>query len=174
MFILSHVTLTFRRECKNHDCTRIRITIGKRIAVRICCRIECAYPNGNGRGIIIFFMFETPGAFQEAKNRIREIEEQQRRKSQEAMTDWFIAKEAHLTTERYGISQLKNRIRTTSSLSSLKEDLKMALQLGEISREAYDTYLRDIEDAEDGEVIATKDFPFGMQQFVQDMEKSPL
>lgn len=84
-------------------------------------------------------MNENPGVYNEARNRLREEKERERR-ALENIQEKF-EKERYIThaEKKFDIFELKNRIETGRSLSVLQNDIQNALREGKISRETFDS-----------------------------------
>ena len=90
-------------------------------------------------------MNENPWAYNEARNRLRE-EKERERKMLENLVERFEKEKTHMRAEKkFDIFELKSRIETHRSLNTLRSDIDKALREGIISREMFDTLKNKIE-----------------------------
>ena len=131
-------------------------------------------------------MNENPWAYNEARNRLRE-EKERERKVLENLVELFEKKKTHMRTEKkFDIFELKSRIETHRSLNTLRSDIDKALREGIISREMFDTLKNKIEFIEHlpEKNILTKqsekvffddeDLPFGKTNIAKFLEKKKI
>ncbi len=129
-------------------------------------------------------MKEQPGAYSEARNRIRE-KEQQEQKQLDTIVEYFEKqKETMRVGKKFDIFELRRKIETGKSLSGLKVDIEAALQSGNISRETFDQMQASLERRIQGEtqktketlpaMIAPEDLPFSSSDLARFLEKKRL
>ncbi|MDO4873724.1 MAG: hypothetical protein Q4A35_00810 [Candidatus Gracilibacteria bacterium] len=131
-------------------------------------------------------MNENPGAYNEARNRLRE-EKERERKVFENLVERFEKEKTHMRAEKkFDIFELKSRIETHRSLNTLRSDIDKALREGIISREMFDTLKNKIEFIEHfpEKNILTKqsekaffddeDLPFGKAKITKFFEKKKI
>ncbi len=70
---------------------------------------------------------ENPGAYNEARNRIREKQEQERVIVEKKKEDFEVGKEKVYRKKKLDVFELKHHIETGRSLESLKNDVRSAL-----------------------------------------------
>jgi hypothetical protein len=90
--------------------------------------------------------WENPGAYDEARNRIRENKERETIIIEEKKENFEKWKEKIRSSKKLDVFGLKRRIETGQSLELLKSDVKEALDRGEISLDTYKNALERIED----------------------------
>ncbi len=93
--------------------------------------------------------WENPWAFDEARKRIRESKESEVivvEKNKEDFEKW---KEKIHSKKKLDVFELKRRIETGQSLSTLKSDIRSALESGQISIDTYDDALRMLDRDQD-------------------------
>lgn len=125
---------------------------------------------------------ENPGAFQEAKNRMREKQEQEYTVIEKKREDFEMGKEKVRKTKKLDVFELKRKIETGQSLNSLKSDILEALDRGEISADTYHEALRSIETGERVRVLGEIDtyqidpskLPLGQMELTRYFEKQKL
>lgn len=123
-------------------------------------------------------MQENPGAYNEARNRIREKKEQEKVVA-EAVVEHFEKSKEKLTKKQWlDIFELKRKIETGHSLESLKSDIRDALNEWNISIETYNQALSDIEKKDGSEKrlpdIDPESLPFSQNEFARWLEAQPL
>lgn len=123
-------------------------------------------------------MQENPGAYNEARNRIREKKEQEKVVA-EAVVEHFEKSKEKLTKKQWlDIFELKRKIETGHSLESLKSDIRDALQEGDISIETYNQALSDIteRDVRENKLpdINPDTLPLSQNEFARFLETQPL
>ena len=91
---------------------------------------------------------ENPGAYQEAKNRMREKQEQEYNVIEKKREDFEVGKERVRKTKKLDVFELKRKIETGQSLNLLKSDIRGALDRGEISVDTYHEALSSIDSVE--------------------------
>lgn len=133
-------------------------------------------------------MIENPGAYNEARNRLREEKEREKRQL-ESITERF-EKEKQLTRtqKKFDIFELRQKIETGNSLNSLRRDIDLAFKEGLISREAVNILENRIEQviknpekiAEKKEkertewLIVAEDLPFGQSEITKFFENKKI
>ena len=122
--------------------------------------------------------FENPGAFKEAQNRIREKQEKEKIIVLESREDFEKWKEKVRKRKTLDVYELKRRIETGKSLSSLKNDIESALREGSISFETYQKTLRSLENKEQNtkeeyEIEMTQ-IPFSQNALAKYLEEKPF
>ncbi len=90
--------------------------------------------------------WENPGAYDEARKRIRENSERETIIIEEKKENFEKWKEKIRSSKKLDVFGLKRRIETGQSLELLKGDVKEALDRGEISLDTYKNALERIED----------------------------
>ena len=123
-------------------------------------------------------MQENPGAYNEARNRIREQKEKEKVIAESVVEHFEKSKEKLHKKKWLDIYELKRKIETGHSLDSLKSDIREALKDGDISIETYNQALSDISERDDREKklpeINPDTLPFSQNEFAQWLEKQPL
>ncbi|MDD2694125.1 MAG: hypothetical protein PHY14_04315 [Candidatus Gracilibacteria bacterium] len=99
-------------------------------------------------------MQENPGAYNEARNRIREKQEQEKMVVEKKKEEFEMSKEKVYTKKKLDVFELKRRIETGRSLSLLKEDMRQALEQGDIS---IDTYHKALDAIQEEQILEEKD-----------------
>lgn len=123
-------------------------------------------------------MQENPGAYNEARNRIREQKEKEK-VFVESVQEHFEKSKERLTKKKWlDIYELKRKIETGHSLESLKVDIRDALKEWDISIETYNQALSDISERDDREKrlpdIDPNTLPFSQNELAQWLEGQPL
>jgi hypothetical protein len=90
-------------------------------------------------------MNENPWAYNEARNRIRDKQENEKEIIAEKIVDFEKSKERLRKWKKLDVFELKRRIETGKSLGSLKTDIEAALKEWSISFETYQKTLRSLE-----------------------------
>lgn len=98
-------------------------------------------------------MTENPWAYNEARNRIREKQDEEKNIIEEKIVNFEKSKERLRKWKTLDVFELKRRIETGNSLSSLKSDIENALKEWTISFEVYQKTLRTLEKTENNEWI---------------------
>ena len=123
-------------------------------------------------------MQENPGAYNEARDRIREQKEKEKVIAESVVEHFEKSKEKLHKKKWLDIYELKRKIETGHSLDSLKSDIREALKDGDISIETYNQALSDISERDDREKklpeINPDTLPFSQNEFAQWLEKQPL
>lgn len=88
--------------------------------------------------------FENPGAYDEARKRIREKSEKEQIIVENTIENFEKSKERITKKKSLDVFELKRRIETGKSLDSLKTEIEDALKEGNISFETYTKTLRDL------------------------------
>ena len=96
-------------------------------------------------------MQENPGAYNEARDRIREQKEKEKVIAESVVEHFEKSKEKLHKKKWLDIYELKRKIETGHSLDSLKSDIREALKDGDISIETYNQALSDISERDDRE-----------------------
>lgn len=112
-------------------------------------------------------MQENPGAYNEARNRIREKQEQEKVVVEKKKDEFEISKEKVYTKKKLDVFELKRRIETGRSLSLLKDDIKQALDQGDIS---IDTYQKALDAMQQEKIIEKID----LDEYIIDPNTLPL
>jgi hypothetical protein len=89
--------------------------------------------------------WENPGAYDEARKRIRENKERETIVIEEKKESFEKGKEKIRSSKKLDVFELKRRIETGQSLDMLKSDVKQALDRGEISIDTYKDALERID-----------------------------
>jgi len=123
-------------------------------------------------------MQENPGAYNEARNRIREQKEKEK-VIVESVQEHFEKSKEKLTKKKWlDIFELKRKIETGHSLESLKADIGEALKEGDISIETYNKALSDIQERVEQDMglpdIDTELLPFSQNQLALWLQDQPL
>jgi signal recognition particle GTPase len=123
-------------------------------------------------------MQENPGAYNEARNRIREQKEKEKLVAETLVEHFEKSKEKLHKRKWLDIYELKRKIETGHSLESLKSDIREALKDGDISIETYNQALSDISERDDREKklpeINPDTLPFSQNELAQWLDKQPL
>lgn len=123
-------------------------------------------------------MTENPGAYNEARNRIREKQDNEKEIIEEKIVNFEKSKERLRKWKKLDVFELKRRIETGKSLSTLKIDIEAALREWSISFEMYQKTIRSLENWERSEDIKEEEsfslnlskLPFQDTQLVQYFE----
>jgi hypothetical protein len=99
-------------------------------------------------------MPENPWAYNEARNRIREKQDEEKNIIEEKIVNFEKSKERLRKWKTLDVFELKRRIETGNSLSSLKSDIENALKEWTISFEVYQKTLRTLEKTENNEWVS--------------------
>mgnify|MGYP006915289807 CR=1 FL=1 len=129
---------------------------------------------------------ENPGAYNEARNRIREKQEEERAIVEKKKEDFEVGKERVYRKKKLDVFELKHHIETGRSLESLKNDVRSALDQWQISVDAYRKAIHTL-DAEQEKMDHEKKqraipefifdpsiFPFQKTYLAQYFEEQPL
>ena len=123
-------------------------------------------------------MQENPGAYNEARNRIREQKEKEKIVVEAVQENFEKSKEKLKKNKWLDIYELKRRIETGHSLESLKSDIRDALKEGDISIEVYNQAISDIDERGERERgfpdIDPKTLPFSQNELAKWLENQPL
>lgn len=92
---------------------------------------------------------ENPWAYNEARNRIREKQEAEKIVIEKKKEDFEVGKEKVYKKKKLDVFELKHRIETGRSLGSLKDEIRWALESGDISVDTYQNALHAIDQKED-------------------------
>ncbi len=125
--------------------------------------------------------FENPGAYREAQNRIREQQESESQIVEKKREDFEMGKEKVYKKKKLDVFELKRKIETGQSLLSLKDDIRQALDQGDISFETYRKALDTIQNTETKEApldslffIDPSTIPLSQNQLAQYLEGKRL
>ncbi len=121
---------------------------------------------------------ENPGAYNEARDRIREKKEKEIILVEAKKEDFEKSKSILRNKKTLDVGELKRHIETSRSLEGLKSDIKNALNEWIISRDTYDQVIASL----DGWVnviwnsgsINPNKLPFSQNKFAQYLENQPL
>lgn len=126
-------------------------------------------------------MQENPWAYQEARNRIREKQEQEVVTLNKKREEFEIGKEKVYSKKKLDVYELKRKIETGHSLSLLKDDIQQALDEGSISIDTYQKAIDAIDHPEETVLrngheylIDPEDFPLGNTQIARYFESKKL
>jgi signal recognition particle GTPase len=123
-------------------------------------------------------MQENPGAYNEARNRIREQKEKEKDITESVVEHFEKSKEKLHKKKWLDICELKRKIETGNSLDSLKWDIREALKEGDISIETYNQALSDITDKQDHReklpIIDPNTLAFSQNTLAKWLESQPL
>ena len=97
--------------------------------------------------------WENPGAYDEARKRIRENKESETVVIKKKKEDFEKSKEKIHSKKKLDVFELRRRIETGHSLNTLKSDIQEALRSGQISRESYDDTLAMLEKKDTTKII---------------------
>jgi hypothetical protein len=112
--------------------------------------------------------WENPGAYDEARKRIREDKERETIVIEERKESFEKGKEKVRSRKKLDVFELKRRIETGHSLETLKNDIKKALDVGAISIDTYKDALERIDIREKWEkkpevkpdyILSSDDYP---------------
>ncbi len=109
-------------------------------------------------------MTENPGAYNEARNRIRDKQENEKEIIEEKIVNFEKSKERLRKWKKLDVFELKRRIETGKSLSSLKIDIEVALKEWSISFEMYQKTLRSLEKWEKPWSLQDDDFELNLSK----------
>lgn len=123
-------------------------------------------------------MQENPGAYNEARNRIREEKEKTQIIAESVVEHFEKSKEKLHKKKGLDIYELKRKIETGHSLQSLKFEIREAFSEGHISAETYERALSDIDRKDDAERklpnIDPNTLPFSQNTLAKWLESQPL
>jgi len=127
-------------------------------------------------------MREQPGAYSEARNRIREQQEREKQRLDTIVEHFEKQKETMRVEKKFDIFELRRRIETGHSLLGLRQDIQEALSSGNISREMFDQMQASLEkrlqtedhSRESDPLIPVEDLPFSSSDLAQFLEKQQL
>lgn len=89
-------------------------------------------------------MFENPWAYNESRNRLREKQEKEKERLEKITEEFDREKKINHINRRFDIFELKQKIETTNSLSSLRKEIQSALKEGLILPETFNQIERKI------------------------------
>ena len=122
-------------------------------------------------------MSENPGAYSEARDRIREKKERET-VVLEVKTDEFEKTKEKMRKRKWlDVHGLRQKIETGNSLDSLKSDIRAALSEGTISRDTYDSVIASLDRQSDVPEIWAIDparLPFSQNNLAKYLENQPL
>ena len=120
---------------------------------------------------------ENPGAYSEARDRIREKKEREMLVLEVKTEEFEKTKEKMRKKKWLDVHGLRQKIETGHSLNSLKSDIRAALAEGTISRDTYDSVIasldRDDRVSEIGKIDPNK-LPFSQNSLAKYLENQPL
>lgn len=133
-------------------------------------------------------MIENPGAYNEARNRLREEKERERRQLEDIAEKFEKEKQLTRTQKKFDIFELRQKIETGNSLNSLRRDIDRAFKEWLISRDAVDVLENRLEQViKNPEKIAEKkekerkewmiisgDLPFGQSEMAKFFENKKI
>lgn len=126
-------------------------------------------------------MFENPGVYNEARNKLREKQESEKQKLESMKENFERQRQKFSIENRFDIFELKRKIEIWQSLENLKSQISEALKSGEISRESFDKISIKIENLiknPEGEkiesIINTDDLPFSDSEITQFFENKKI
>ena len=122
-------------------------------------------------------MSENPGAYSEARDRIREKKERETVVLEVKTEEFEKTKEKMRKRKWLDVHGLRQKIETGNSLDSLKSDIRAALSEGTISRDTYDSVIASLDRQSDAPEIWSIDparLPFSQNKFAKYLENQPL
>ncbi|MBC7503753.1 hypothetical protein H7169_02180 [Candidatus Gracilibacteria bacterium] len=122
---------------------------------------------------------ENPGAYNEARDRIREKKEKEVVIIESKKEEFEKTKEKMRKKKGLDVHGLRQKIETGHSLDSLKSDIRMALSEGTISRDTYDSVIASIDGGRKEGLYNTgtidpEKLPFSQNKFAKYLENQPL
>ncbi|MBC7498271.1 hypothetical protein H7170_01360 [Candidatus Gracilibacteria bacterium] len=119
---------------------------------------------------------ENPGAYSEARDRIREKKEREMIVREAKTEEFEKIKEKMRKKKGLDVHGLRQKIETGQSLDSLKSDIRAALSEGVISRDTYDSVIAslDRQPMEETGTIDLDQLPFSQNRFAKYLENQPL
>ena len=127
--------------------------------------------------------WENPWAYDEGRKRIRESKDRETIVIEEKKEDFEKTKEKIRSRKKLDVFALKNKLETGNSLSSLKSDIKEALDRGDISVETYQNVITELDKEKKNILIPhaipeytldPKIFPFADHPFTKYFESQKL
>ena len=124
-------------------------------------------------------MSENPGAYSEARDRIREKKERETVILETKTEQFEKSKEKMRKRKWLDVHGLRQKIETGHSLDSLKSDILVALSEGTISRDTYDQVIASIDGwkkewRQDIGMIDPEALPFSQNKLAKYLENQPL
>lgn len=122
-------------------------------------------------------MSENPGAYSEARDRIREKKERETVVLEVRTEEFEKTKEKMRKRKWLDVHGLRQKIETGHSLDSLKSDIKAALREGAISRDTYDSVIASLDNQDtmiDAWMIDPDRLPFSQNPLAKYLENQPL
>lgn len=132
-------------------------------------------------------MVENPGAYQEARNRLREQKEKEQSLKENIIEKFEKEKALHRTQKKFDIFELRHRIETGNSLNTLQSDIQEALRRGLISRETFDSLekkidviiqhpekLREMKKTSENNSVSDQDVPLGNTELAKFFENKKI
>ena len=122
-------------------------------------------------------MSENPGAYGEARDRIREKKERETIVLEVKTEEFEKTKEKMRKRKWLDVHGLRQKIETGNSLDSLKSDIRAALSEGTISRDTYDSVIASLDRQSDTPEIWAIDparLPFSQNRLAKYLENQPL
>ena len=125
----------------------------------------------------ILLMSENPGAYSEARDRIREKKERETVVLEVKTEEFEKTKEKMRKKKWLDVHGLRQKIETGHSLDSLKGDIHAALSEGIISRDTYDSVIASLDQQTQSRDMGTIDsdrLPFSQNKLAKYLENQPL
>jgi hypothetical protein len=127
-------------------------------------------------------MQENPWAYNEARNRIREKQEQEKVIIEKKKDEFEIGKERVYKKKKLDVFELKRKIETWHSLATLRDDIRQALDEGSITIDTYNKTLDAMKRNESAEdigdiseyIIDPNTLPLSQNALAQYLEKKRL
>ncbi|MBX9809253.1 hypothetical protein K2X92_02610 [Candidatus Gracilibacteria bacterium] len=123
-------------------------------------------------------MSENPGAYNEARDRIREKKEKETILVESQKEEFEKTKNILRKKKGLDVHELRRRIETGNSLDLLKSEIKNALTEGTISRDTYDRVIASIDNETNNEIeigmIDPDKLPFSQNKLAKYLENQPL
>ncbi len=123
---------------------------------------------------------ENPGAYNEARDRIREKKEKETTIIESKKEDFEKSKSILRKKRSLDVRELQRHIETGSSLDGLKSEIRNALSEWTISRDTYNKVIASIDngreknDIQNNGVIDPNKLPFSQNKLAQYLENQPL
>lgn len=126
-------------------------------------------------------MHENPWAYDEARNRIREKQEQEKVTVERKKAEYEIGREKVFTRKKLDVWDLRRKIETGHSLSLLKDEVRQALDEGSISLDTYNTVIEAMRASESMNPENIRDFlidpntlPLSQNRLAQYLEQKKI
>ncbi len=120
---------------------------------------------------------ENPGAYSEARDRIREKKEREAVLLEVKTEEFEKSREKMRKKKWLDVHGLRQKIETGHSLDSLKSDIRAALTDGTISRDTYDSVIASLDTQprqQDIWIIDPARLPFSQNNLAKYLENQPL